>query len=117
MKFLSLFNNNVDVDGARAIRDALTKNKTLEHLDIGFNRLRKKGIAAISDGIFNNTSTNIRSLGLKYNFISDDSFESIITKFQESGVPLTRIFIKNNLLSELSLTRMREKFLKQNKGE
>lgn len=78
LKFLNLYNNNIDVDGARAIRDALAKNKTLEHLDIGFNRLRKKGIAAISDGIFSNAGTNIRSLGLRYNFINDDSFESII---------------------------------------
>lgn len=54
LKYLNLYCNNVDVDGARSLKVSLSKNTTLQHLDIGFNRLRKKGLVAIASGISEN---------------------------------------------------------------
>jgi len=74
LKTLNLYRNKVDVDGARSLRDMLKVNFTLEFLDIGHNRLREKGIKAITDGICENPKSNIRHLGLRFNFINDDGF-------------------------------------------
>jgi Ran GTPase-activating protein (RanGAP) involved in mRNA processing and transport len=51
LKTLNLYRNNVDVDGARSLRELLKVNKSIEFLDVGYNRLREKGIKAITDGI------------------------------------------------------------------
>jgi hypothetical protein len=40
LKGLNLFKNNFDVDGARALRELLKVNSTIEFLDIGHNRIR-----------------------------------------------------------------------------
>ena len=40
LKGLNLFKNSFDVDGARAIRDLLKVNNSIEFLDIGHNRIR-----------------------------------------------------------------------------
>ena len=74
LKHLNLYRNKVDVDGARALRELLKVNSTLEFLDVGYNRLREKGIKAITDGIVENPTSNIQHLGLRFNFIRDDGF-------------------------------------------
>ena len=48
---LNLYRNNIDVDGARALRELLKVNNTLEFLDVSYNRLRYKGTVAIIEGI------------------------------------------------------------------
>lgn len=70
---LFLFNNNVDVDGARSLKEALAINTSLEILDVGYNRLRKKGLSALAEGIFSNEKSALRSLALRNNFLSDDT--------------------------------------------
>jgi len=52
----------------------LKVNKTLEFLDVGHNRLREKGIIALTDGIIQNPESNIKHLGIRFNFIKDDGF-------------------------------------------
>jgi len=74
LKSLNLYRNKVDVDGARALRELLKVNSTLELLDVGHNRLREQGIMALTDGITANPSSNIRHLGVRSNFIRDDGF-------------------------------------------
>ncbi len=74
LKHLNLFRNQVDVDGARALRELLKVNNTLEFLDVGYNRLREKGIIALTDGIVQNPHSNITHLGIRFNFIKDDGF-------------------------------------------
>jgi len=59
LKTLNLYRNRVDVDGARALRELLKVNKTLEFLDVGYNRLREKGIKAITDGICANPESKL----------------------------------------------------------
>jgi len=62
------------VDGARSLRELLKVNKTLEFLDVGYNRLREKGIKAITDGICANPDSKLQHLGIRFNFINDDGF-------------------------------------------
>lgn len=51
IKTLNLYRNIIDIDGARALKKVLEKNNSLEFLDLSFNRLREKGIIAITDGM------------------------------------------------------------------
>lgn len=60
LKSLNLYRNKVDVDGARALKELLKVNKSLEFLDLGFNRLREKGIKAITDGICDNPNSKLK---------------------------------------------------------
>lgn len=60
LKTLNLYRNKVDVDGARALRELLKVNNSIEFLDVGYNRLREKGIKAITDGICENPKSNIK---------------------------------------------------------
>lgn len=59
LRTLNLYRNKVDVDGARSLRELLRVNKSIEFLDIGHNRLREKGIKAITDGICENPHSNL----------------------------------------------------------
>ena len=70
-----MFKNIIDVDGARALRELLKVNKSLEFLDIGHNRIRAKGLEAITEGIVKGNCP-LKSLGLRMNFINDDGFQS-----------------------------------------
>lgn len=102
LRWLSLYRNILDVDGARAIGKALSKNKSLEFLDIGHNRIRQTGLKAICDGILSNGGCKLRRLGLRSNFINDDGFTYLFEKLVHArdGCRLTQIFVKYNLLSE-----------------
>ena len=84
IRHLNLYRNKVDVDGARSLRELLKVNNTLEFLDLGYNRLREKGIKAITDGICENPNSKLRHLGIRFNFINDDGlnyfFENSILK-------------------------------------
>ncbi len=51
LKGLNLFKNTLDVEGARALKDLLIANNTLEFLDVGHNRIRQRGLEALSEGI------------------------------------------------------------------
>lgn len=69
-----MFHNICDVDGARAIGEALEVNSTLQFLDIGHNRIRITGLKAIVKGVLSNDNSKLCKLGLRSNFISDDGF-------------------------------------------
>lgn len=71
---MSLYRNKVDVDGARSLRELLKVNKSIEFLDLGYNRIREKGIIALTDGICANAESKLRHLGIRFNFIKDDGF-------------------------------------------
>jgi Ran GTPase-activating protein (RanGAP) involved in mRNA processing and transport len=98
---LNLYRNKVDVDGARALREALKVNKTLEFLDVGHNRLREKGIKALTDGICENSESKMKQLGLRFNFINDDGFsyffENAIFKGKSK---ITHVYLMQNYLTE-----------------
>mmetsp|Transcript_4973 Transcript_4973/g.3591 ORF Transcript_4973/g.3591 Transcript_4973/m.3591 type:complete len:193 (+) Transcript_4973:1918-2496(+) len=86
LKSLNLYRNIVDVDGARSLRELLKVNKKIEFLDLGHNRLRENGLKAITDGICSNPDSQIKHLGIRFNFINDDGinylFQNAIFKNQ-----------------------------------
>jgi len=43
-------------------------------LDIGHNRIRQKGLEAITQGILKAKDSKIKTLGIRMNFINDDGF-------------------------------------------
>ena len=102
LRHINLYRNKVDVDGARALRDMLKVNKTLEFLDVGHNRLREKGIIALTDGIIQNPESNIRHLGLRFNFIKDDGFAYLFDNaiFIAGKSKITNIYCLQNYLTE-----------------
>jgi Ran GTPase-activating protein (RanGAP) involved in mRNA processing and transport len=50
----------------------LKVNTVLEFLDVGHNRLRNKGLVAITEGLTSNPNSNVKHLGIRYNFIKDE---------------------------------------------
>lgn len=101
LKHLNLYRNKVDVDGARALRELLKVNNSLEFLDVGHNRLREKGIKAITDGICENPNSNIKHLGIRFNFINDDGLAYFFEKaIFNGGSKITHVHLLQNFLSE-----------------
>jgi Leucine-rich repeat (LRR) protein len=103
LKHLNLYRNKLDVDGARALRELLKVNSTLEFLDVGYNRLREKGIKAITDGIVGNEAgSNVRHLGLRFNFINDDGFAYLFDNaiIPEGKSKISHVYAMQNYLSE-----------------
>ncbi len=93
LKTLNLYRNKVDVDGARSLRDLLKVNKSIEFLDVGHNRLREKGITAITEGICANAESAVRQLGIRYNFINDDGFNYLFENaFFKNKSKITHVY-------------------------
>lgn len=93
MKSLNLYRNLVDVDGARALKELLKVNKSIEFLDLGHNRLREKGVKAITEGICENKESKLSHLGVRYNFINDDGFNYLFEHaFFKKKSNLTHIY-------------------------
>lgn len=71
LKYLNLYGNIIDVKGAEFFADYLATNKSLEFCDLGYNRVRDKGLAQIIDAISDNKDCKLKTLGLKFNFIAE----------------------------------------------
>lgn len=78
LAFLSLANNALDVDGARSLKAALASNSSLKTLDLSYNRLRKKGLAALAQGLQDNPKSALQALALRNNFLGDDPILSFL---------------------------------------
>ena len=117
IKKLNLFHNLFDVNGARRIGDVLKINKNIEELDIGYNRIKNAGFKYIIDSLKENKNINLKSLGLKYNFINDKFLEEEMSSIEkEENIKLEEIDLKNNPLSSGFLQKYyEEKFSKMEK--
>lgn len=101
VKGLNVFKNTIDVDGARALRDMLKVNKTIEFLDIGHNRIRSKGLEAITEGILEGVTSSVKSLGLRMNFINDDGLARFFDEVIFSGMSqIQNLYITQNNLTD-----------------
>ena len=107
IKWLSIYSNKADVDGVRALSEALKVNTTLEWLDVGFNRIRDKGMEALAAGLLANKASALVSLGVRYNFISDDGFLEFIGKVA-GQTHLRALNVKFNQVSEPALVKAKE---------
>lgn len=63
-----------DVDGARALGNALKTNSSLKFLDLGHNRIRQTGLKSITEGILANPTSKVSEMSIKWNFITDACF-------------------------------------------
>ncbi len=110
LKVLNLFSNIIDVDGARALKDALKVNCTLRELDVGLNRLREKGVMALAEGINQNKTSALRTLGMRFNFISEDGISEFFNMAVFSGqCKLNHLYIKGNYMTEPSILQFQQK--------
>ena len=109
LKVLNLFSNMIDVDGARAMKEALKINSTLQELDVGLNRLREKGVMALAEGLNQNKNSALRTLGLRFNFISDDGMAEFFNMAVFAGeCKLHHIYIKGNYLTEHNILQLQK---------
>lgn len=73
-------------------------------MDIGHNRIRLTGLKSIIDGILANPSSKVSELSIKWNFITDEGFsflfDSLVLNQPRRTNPLTKLWIKNNFMSE-----------------
>lgn len=112
LKGLNFFKNIIDVDGARAIGKLLQKNSTIEWLDIGHNRIRMKGLEAIQNGIVGASNSNLKTLGIRMNFISDHGFADFFEAAIFSGKSkISTLYIQDNNLTESKQTELWNKTL------
>lgn len=117
IRFLNLFNNLIGFDGAKAIGQMLKANKTIQQIELGHNRIRDKGLLEIAEGIVaQGSKTQIRSLGLRLNFLSEDGIIDFLNKVKtnKNANTLQEIFIKNNIINEFALTQIKKVYDEQN---
>jgi len=110
---LNLFNNKIGYDGAKALGETFKHNSTLEFVELGYNRIRNKGLISIADGVVENPNSNLRTLGLRFNFITEDGAIDFLKGLFDQGVKnkpkkLEEVFIKNNTINEFGLYNIRK---------
>ena len=89
---LSLFCNYFDVPGIVEIATALKVNRSLEVLDLGMNKIRKRGAGLMCEALQENAT--LKTLKLKFNLIPDEFCIKLVKSVLES---------KNSKLAELFL--------------
>ncbi|XP_064385052.1 uncharacterized protein LOC135333952 isoform X2 [Halichondria panicea] len=82
LRELHLFCNYVDVPGAVAICKALHTNKHLQYLDLGLNKVRKRGAAALVEML--GVNQTLKTICLKFNYIPDPWAIKIAKQLVES---------------------------------
>lgn len=108
-----MFANTIDVDGARSFEKTLSKNKKLEWIDFGHNRLRDEGVLSLARGIHSNSKSSIKTLGLRFNFISGEGisdFFNVLYGGKNINGELKNIFIKNNDINEYELNILKRRY-------
>lgn len=94
---MNLFKNMIDVDGCRAVRDLLKINNKIEHLDLGHNRIRTKGLEAIAEALNSCKDSKLNSLAIRMNFINDDAIKTFMNDVVFSqACPLENLYLKYN---------------------
>jgi hypothetical protein len=56
----------------------------LEFVEFGHNRIRNKGLLALGDGIAKNKNSAIKTLGLRFNFLSEDGVVEFLRTVKDS---------------------------------
>jgi len=112
LEYLNLFNNLLDVDGLRSISQVLAKNTSLKYIDFGFNRLRDEGLRNVSKFLGQNEKSSLEALGLRYNFLNDQSVLEFLGNLKNSKIHT--LFIKKNGVSQGALPTIKEKALAAN---
>lgn len=70
----------IGYDGAKEFGETFKVNKTLEFIDLGDNRIRNKGLYVITEGLSQNKESKVATLGIRFNFLSEDSIINLLKK-------------------------------------
>lgn len=101
---LNLFSNNIDVDGVRALAKVLKDNKSLQCLDLGYNRIKDEGLKQLGSSI---TGSSIKYLCIRYNHIKSKAFEQFLENIRTSKLRI--LLAKNNDIDDFFLNGYLEK--------
>lgn len=80
-----MFNNKISFDGAQAFANLLEVNNVIEFLDLGHNRIRDKGMTSLGDSLSKNPKNSLKTLGIRFNFISDEGVVEFLKSVFKSG--------------------------------
>ena len=94
---LSLFCNYFDVPGIVEIASGLKVNKSLDILDLGMNRVRKRGAGLLCEALQENST--LKTLKLKFNLIPNEfSIKLVKTVLESKNSQLAELFLAGNIL-------------------
>ena len=106
MKYMNLYGNIMDVEGSKHLSKLFSVHSKLEFLDLGYNRLRDKGLEMIVNSMVNNVNCKISTLGLKFNFITEGGTIKMLEKFQNSDMNVKKLYLKNNKINTFGLKKL-----------
>lgn len=75
---------------------------------MGHNRIRDKGLKAITDALLSNPSSGLRILGLRFNFLTPRGMLYLLEQLPRAKHALQEVFIRNNLISDEGLFEMKK---------
>ena len=97
---LDMMANDIRMEGASIVANALPGNKSLEHLNISYNRIGDMGVRFIAENI-NRSAVNILDLGETY--MSDEGAASLADMLKTNRT-LTRLILNENEITDQGLT-------------
>ena len=107
LKYLNVFNNKIGYDGAKTIAENIVKNHPkLEFLEIGHNRIRDKGLKSIVDCLITNKQSQLKILGLRFNFITNVGGTYLYNKLTGTKTMVEEIFLRNNLIDDMAINNL-----------
>ena len=95
---LSLYGNNIGVDGAKAIAEALKVNPVLTNLDLRHNSIGDDGAKAIAEAL--KVNPVLKNLSVAYNNISGEAAQQLAAAALGS--------LSLEVLSEVPIKELRE---------
>lgn len=75
---------------------------------MGHNRIRNRGLKSITDAIVGNKNSQIKILGLRFNFITNVGATYMYNKLAGSKNVIEEIFLRNNLIDDIALNNLEQ---------
>jgi len=104
LKYLNIYGNIIDVAGCLKLAKYISCTETLEFLDVGYNRIRNKGLDSITKAMVDNKNCKLTTIGLKFNFISENHVIEMLKALKaKKDYQLSQVYLKNNNINEFGL--------------
>eukprot|EP00439_Symbiodinium_sp_Y106_P059479 s1829_g8.t1 len=89
--------NRIGVEGAKALADGLKSNRTVTHIDLKINEIRDDGAKALADALRSNRT--VTHINLEINVIREEGFKALIDALKFNNT-VTHIGICENFYIE-----------------
>lgn len=76
-------------------------------MEIGHNRIRDKGFSSIVNAFVANPKSKIQILGVRFNFLTNAGVLQNISHITSAKTSLEEVFIRNNLVNEEGVYKLR----------